>query len=782
MNVKCTIVSAGLFDRDGGVVTWLGLDGPLKAKSSSMLRTARSSLMDSFVTLFRALLLSPTWTPELLSKFAGHSPETILVPRRRRPDAPRSTSKKPNLVVPLILSIYVLGGIGKPPPTTVPPPVKMDDTMHGLLEWVLQHPLSIDGHGSTTMQDMDEDIQIAIYMHIRASLLRLAMAQTLHPSVARSMLSHESVVSELLAVAVRPVQSSLEDVFGNELDVVSKLGNVQGLVDWIADDNNSNMTESVTKKRAILDRLPYVRGAEVTPWWVVSAAQSLHVLGGEVEVDEYCVKGLLHFPTVKLNGVSVTAGSGMWYYEVVLLSDGLMQVGLRLNHPVYPAMSLNVDQSVQFHFTASQFLYLPAMDKIQPVSSAILGHMCEHNTSASPKTTPPSSMQEQDARRTDLIDGLIGLGFPPEWALRCARETSTELSESGAIAWIMEQMEQEGQAANPTDKTSTFVLELADTCRDEEILPLYLIAETARSKWCAQDTLNHVLVHSTTTSPAAFPHGSFLAFVQSVIVGRSTDDDDMKESHLGANYTRLLHAMCAKNAGFVSILVDEMLRHFTLACDKDYCCWLARVLFAFAHNDNAAAANAVIRASNVWPTLVKAAANCNATLRHRAITVMTWYLQQDGLVGESGVPCLRFEYFVEWLAARVRKESPMRVVYSDYTQVSYTFSDLEPNTLYSVRAILTTAEPTGSVTFETLCESHLELDASSMGANLELVHHNMTVRNRVNKKWHAVRASVAYTSGVHVWDVRIDKCVSKNIFVGICTADASMENYVGSDA
>ncbi|RHY21340.1 hypothetical protein DYB36_003471, partial [Aphanomyces astaci] len=727
MNVKCTIVSAGLFDRDGGVVTWLGLDGPLKAKSSSMLRTARSSLMDSFVTLFRALLLSPTWTPELLSKFAGHSPETILVPRRRRPDAPRSTSKKPNLVVPLILSIYV----------------KMDDTMHGLLEWVLQHPLSIDGHGSTTMQDMDEDIQIAIYMHIRASLLRLAMAQTLHPSVARSMLSHESVVSELLAVAVRPVQSSLEDVFGNELDVVSKLGNVQGLVDWIADDNNSNMTESVTKKRAILDtvatilfeRLPYVRGADVTPWWVVSAAQSLHVLGGEVEVDEYCVKGLLHFPTVKLNGVSVTAGSGMWYYEVVLLSDGLMQwqsgdvvgvlldtdrcemhyflngrslgiafEGLRLNHPVYPAMSLNVDQSVQFHFTASQFLYLPAMDKIQPVSSAILGHMCEHNT------------------------------------------------ESGAIAWIMEQMEQEGQAANPTDKTSTFVLELADTCRDEEILPLYLIAETARSKWCAQDTLNHVLVHSTTTSPAAFPHGSFLAFVQSVIVGRSTDDDDMKESHLGANYTRLLHAMCAKNAGFVSILVDEMLRHFTLACDKDYCCWLARVLFAFAHNDNAAAANAVIRASNVWPTLVKAAANCNATLRHRAITVMTWYLQQDGLVGESGVPCLRFEYFVEWLAARVRKESPMRVVYSDYTQVSYTFSDLEPNTLYSVRAILTTAEPTGSVTFETLCESHLELDASSMGANLELVHHNMTVRNRVNKKWHAVRASVAYTSGVHVWD------------------------------
>ncbi|RHY31910.1 hypothetical protein DYB32_003039 [Aphanomyces invadans] len=108
--------------------------------------------------------------------------------------------------------------------------------------------------------------------------------------------------------------------------------------------------------------------------------------------------------------------------------------------------------------------------------------------------------------------------------------------------------------------------------------------------------------------------------------------------------------------------------------------------------------------------------------------------------------------------------------------------NLQPDTTYSLRAVLPPDEYTVAVDFDTACESLLELDPSSMGANLELLNHNMSVRNRVNKKWHAVRASVSYTSGVHTWDVRIDKCVSKNIFVGICTADASMENYVGSDA
>ena len=36
-------------------------------------------------------------------------------------------------------------------------------------------------------------------------------------------------------------------------------------------------------------------------------------------------------------------------------------------------------------------------------------------------------------------------------------------------------------------------------------------------------------------------------------------------------------------------------------------------------------------------------------------------------------------------------------------------------------------------------------------------------------------------SGVHRWSVHIDRCVSKNIFIGVVTADARLDNYVGCD-
>ncbi|KAE8914904.1 hypothetical protein PF003_g1523 [Phytophthora fragariae] len=75
-----------------------------------------------------------------------------------------------------------------------------------------------------------------------------------------------------------------------------------------------------------------------------------------------------------------------------------------------------------------------------------------------------------------------------------------------------------------------------------------------------------------------------------------------------------------------------------------------------------------------------------------------------------------------------------------------------------------------------------DLDKDTMGKNLELFNRNLSAKNTVNKKWHSVRASVAFDEGIHRWQVRLDTCVSKNIFIGVCTAEASMENYIGSDA
>ena len=73
------------------------------------------------------------------------------------------------------------------------------------------------------------------------------------------------------------------------------------------------------------------------------------------------------------------------------------------------------------------------------------------------------------------------------------------------------------------------------------------------------------------------------------------------------------------------------------------------------------------------------------------------------------------------------------------------------------------------------------IDAEATGENLQLSNNGFTVKNTVNKRWNAARATTSYSYGSHYWEVQIDKCVSKNIFIGVVEAEANMENYVGSD-
>ncbi|RHY31911.1 hypothetical protein DYB32_003038 [Aphanomyces invadans] len=244
-NCISSLVRAGHLSKDG-VASWIVSDCPIKAKSTSILRSMRASLLDSFVTLFRSLLTSSTWVPELLQLFSIESPEKVLLSCRADSSLLSNNRER---VVQVILSIYVLGGYMK----TTPPPIKMGESMMQLLEWVLQHPASVDGHVGS-LDDMDQDVQIATYMHVRVSLLRLLTAQTPTPTVAGALLQLPIVVTELLSTAIRPFKASLEGVFGNEFDVVSKLDNVRGLMDWITDDSN----ESMSKKRVILDVRAYL--------------------------------------------------------------------------------------------------------------------------------------------------------------------------------------------------------------------------------------------------------------------------------------------------------------------------------------------------------------------------------------------------------------------------------------------------------------------------------------------------------------------------------------------
>lgn len=45
---------------------------------------------------------------------------------------------------------------------------------------------------------------------------------------------------------------------------------------------------------------------------------------------------------------------------------------------------------------------------------------------------------EMEARKQLLIESLIGMGFPVDWALRAAEHCDASVSESTAITWIIE--------------------------------------------------------------------------------------------------------------------------------------------------------------------------------------------------------------------------------------------------------------------------------------------------------------------------------------------------------
>ena len=88
-----------------------------------------------------------------------------------------------------------------------------------------------------------------------------------------------------------------------------------------------------------------------------------------------------------------------------------------------------------------------------------------------------------------------------------------------------------------------------------------------------------------------------------------------------------------------------------------------------------------------------------------------------------------------------------------------------------------------SVVVATESEGTFGFDSDSVCSNIVISASNpLTLRNAVNKKWSTARANIRFTSGIHRWEVHIDRCISKNIFIGVTTREARLDNYVGCDA
>ena len=118
------------------------------------------------------------------------------------------------------------------------------------------------------------------------------------------------------------------------------------------------------------------------------------------------------------------------------------------------------------------------------------------------------------------------------------------------------------------------------------------------------------------------------------------------------------------------------------------------------------------------------------------------------------------------------------------------FTDLHPDANFTLRvtAVLLddasetlTLVPSADALVSTSSEELFIFDAMNCGPNLSLSNGGLTATNTCDKQWNAVRSTQMFATGVHCWEVRVDRCVSKNIFIGVMDEVGCVGNYVGSD-
>ena len=124
---------------------------------------------------------------------------------------------------------------------------------------------------------------------------------------------------------------------------------------------------------------------------------------------------------------------------------------------------------------------------------------------------------------------------------------------------------------------------------------------------------------------------------------------------------------------------------------------------------------------------------------------------------------------------------------SFYAEAATTVSNIErriKESMSSMENVLAAGEADDRLVASTICATEAELlftlDSLWLPNNLRL-NGTSTVKNVINKKWSTVRGHTRMVNGVFQWDVLIDRCISKNIFIGVVTPEARRDNYVGCD-
>jgi hypothetical protein len=122
------------------------------------------------------------------------------------------------------------------------------------------------------------------------------------------------------------------------------------LISTVFDSANSSKSAQLDVLKNLLkeDDIPFLEKLVLRTWRQMhltrtnyvcfSASQHINVhalvspLAGEVSIIDNKIKAVSHFPSLKLNDVALLRMSGRWFYEVIVLTNGLMQIGWADSH------------------------------------------------------------------------------------------------------------------------------------------------------------------------------------------------------------------------------------------------------------------------------------------------------------------------------------------------------------------------------------------------------------------------------------------------------------------
>ncbi|RLN80566.1 hypothetical protein BBJ28_00000166 [Nothophytophthora sp. Chile5] len=202
-------------------------------------------------------------------------------------------------------------------------------------------------HDNNILAVHSVDRKIAMLAHLRARVLRFFMVSLLHeqPTTAnkpwhRFLLGNDTVFENLLQVASSNSKDFVTDALGPDAKTAMKLPRLRVFRKECLRGQNDRRVSLTRWTLLDLERLQWRLWEEMgtsqsssmtSLWWQqrssINGKVSLEVIGGDAELNELRVKALEHFPTVRLAQAKISANSGLWFYEVLLLTDGLMQIG-----------------------------------------------------------------------------------------------------------------------------------------------------------------------------------------------------------------------------------------------------------------------------------------------------------------------------------------------------------------------------------------------------------------------------------------------------------------------